>query len=140
MAIKLVEWPVFDKIVLFLIAFNCIVLTVDDPICKCANIDECSQWDYYSQSLYSWDCSNWPTTKALLDASELIFTSLFTAEVRTEHSITLASPFDPELRRWSSKFSPGDSSCTGTPTSEIRGTGSTSVRSRPRPRRLELRP
>ncbi len=82
MAIKLVEWPTFDKVILFLIAFNCVVLTLDDPICKCTGNDICLPSDYFLRSLYAgWDCSPWPTTKKLLDASEVIFTSLFTAEV-----------------------------------------------------------
>ena len=82
MAIKTIEWPLFDKFVLFLIAFNCVVMTLDDPICKCTQANSCSQWDAYQTSLYSWDCSNWPTTKSLLDVSEYLFTSLFAAEVR----------------------------------------------------------
>ena len=80
-AIKLVEWPVFDKIILFFIACNCAILILDDPICRCNNSDQCIPLDFYQRALYSWDCSAWPTTKALLDSSEKIFTSIFTAEV-----------------------------------------------------------
>uniref|UniRef100_A0A6T8D018 Ion transport domain-containing protein n=1 Tax=Cryptomonas curvata TaxID=233186 RepID=A0A6T8D018_9CRYP len=79
--IKLVEWPVFDKIILFLIAVNCAILIFDDPICRCASSDQCVPWDYYQQSFYSWDCSAWKTTKAVLSASENLFTSLFAAEM-----------------------------------------------------------
>ncbi len=76
------EWPIFDQIILFLIGVNCVLLTIDDPVCKCANSDQCVPWDSYNLALYSsTECSNWPTIKAILDASEVIFTSLFTAEV-----------------------------------------------------------
>ncbi len=76
------EWPIFDKIILLLIGINCVLLTIDDPICKCENSDQCRPWDSYNLALYSnTACSHWPTNKAILDASEIIFTSLFTTEV-----------------------------------------------------------
>jgi hypothetical protein len=87
--IKLVEWPVFDKIILFLIAVNCAILIFDDPICRCASSDQCVPWDLYQQSFYSWDCSAWRTTKAVLSASENVFTSIFAAEVC---ALSLAHP------------------------------------------------
>ncbi len=70
----------FDKIILFLIAFNCAILIFDDPVCRCASSDKCVPWDFYQQSFYSWDCSAWMTTKAVLSASENTFTSVFAAE------------------------------------------------------------
>jgi hypothetical protein len=88
MVIKLVEWPIFDQVILFLIGVNCVLLTIDDPICKCANSDQCVPWDAYNIALYgngSIACSNWPTIKAILDLTEIIFTSLFTAEVLSHH-------------------------------------------------------
>ncbi len=98
--IKLVEWPVFDKIILFLIAVNCAILIFDDPICRCASSDQCVPWDYYQQSFYSWDCSAWKTTKAVLSSSENFFTSLFAVEAcapSPSHPHSQAAPHAPPV-------------------------------------------
>jgi hypothetical protein len=99
--IKLIEWPIFDKIILFFIAVNCILLTIDDPVCKCANSEQCLARDSYNLALYSsTECANWPTIKAILDASEIVFTALFTAEV----ALRTAAQRHPTRRRLQHTF------------------------------------
>eukprot|EP00292_Cryptomonas_paramecium_P002249 CAMPEP_0113729636 /NCGR_PEP_ID=MMETSP0038_2-20120614/42674_1 /TAXON_ID=2898 /ORGANISM="Cryptomonas paramecium" /LENGTH=1415 /DNA_ID=CAMNT_0000661529 /DNA_START=107 /DNA_END=4352 /DNA_ORIENTATION=+ /assembly_acc=CAM_ASM_000170 len=79
-AIKLTEWQAFDQIVLLGITLNCVLLALEDPVCRCKS-SRCTAWDRFQQSLYSRDCSGWPALQALLDGSEVAFACFFTFEM-----------------------------------------------------------
>lgn len=84
--IKVVEWPIFDRLVLLLICVNCIFLILDDPICRCDKLGpdgRCvSEAEMYKRMLFATHkCDMWPQTDAFLGVSEYVFTALFTAEL-----------------------------------------------------------
>lgn len=85
--IKIVEWPIFDRLVLLLIVCNCVFLMLDDPVCRCTLMDEATggcqmQSEMYKRMLFlGKNCDNWPATNDFLAASEYVFTALFTVEL-----------------------------------------------------------
>lgn len=89
--IKIVEWPWFNRVVLILILLNCCFLVLDDPVCKCLT-NTCTEAEQYLRLLYNqWACEYYPARADLLEASEYIFTILFTLEVERSSSDILCS-------------------------------------------------
>lgn len=85
--IKIVEWPVFDRLVLLLIICNCVFLMLDDPVCRCTAMDDATggcqmQSEMYKRMLFlGKNCDNWSATNDFLGVSEYVFTALFTLEL-----------------------------------------------------------